>query len=216
MAAKPTTPGNFQNHLSRRWAEGCTAGRDLLPEIKCLGYTGSLSHLERLLSQWRRAGRPAGLDGPAAKTAMLSDPSTGNLISPIVAAALCIKPRGLLTEPQAARVDAFKATSVEFATMRSLAMRFRGILRGADVQKLDQWLDDADRSRLYGIRRFARTLRQDLAAVRNAISEAWSNGQTEGQINRLKTLKRSMYGRAGAALLHARMIPVQLIENHTV
>ena len=109
MAAKPTTPGNFQNHLSRRWAEGCTTGRDLLPEIKCLGYTGSLSHLERLLSQWRRAGRPAGLDGPAAKTAMLSDPSTGNLISPIVAAALCIKPRGLLTEPQAAKVDAFKA-----------------------------------------------------------------------------------------------------------
>ncbi len=178
--------------------------------------TGSLSNLERLLSQWRRAGRPAGLDGPAAKTAMLSDPSTGNLISPIVAAALCIKPRGLLTEPQAARVDAFKATSVEFATMRSLAMRFRGILRGADVQKLDQWLDDADRSGLYGIRRFARTLRQDLAAVRNAISEAWSNGQTEGQINRLKTLKRSIYGRAGAALLRARMIPVQLIENHTV
>jgi transposase len=100
--------------------------------------------------------------------------------------------------------------------MRSLSMRFRGILRGADVQKLDQWLDDADRSGLYGIRRFARTLRQDLAAVRNAISEAWSNGQTEGQINRLKTLKRSMYGRAGAALLRARMIPVQLIENHTV
>ena len=102
MAAKPTMPGNFQNHLSRRWAEGCTTGRDLLPEIKCLGYTGSLSHLERLLSQWRRAGRPAGLYGPAAKAAMLSDPSTGNLISPIVAAALCIKPRGLLTEPQAA------------------------------------------------------------------------------------------------------------------
>jgi hypothetical protein len=119
LRSRPT-PGNFQNHLSRRWAEGCATGRDLLPEIKCLGYTGSLSHLERLLSQWRRAGRPAGIDGPAAKTAMLSDPSTGNLISPIVAAALCIKPRGLLTEPQAARVDAFKATSVEFATMHSL------------------------------------------------------------------------------------------------
>ena len=216
MAAKPTTPGNFQNHLSRRWAEGCTTGRDLLPEIKCLGYTGSLTHLERLLSQWRRAGRPAGIDGPAAKTAVLRDPSTGNLISPIVAAALCIKPRGLLTEPQAAKVDAFKASSVDFAVMRRLAMRFRGILRGTDVQKLDQWLHDADRSWLYGIRRFARTLRQDLAAVRNAITEAWSNGQTEGQINRLKTLKRSMYGRAGVALLRARMMPVQLIENHTM
>ncbi len=216
MAAKPTTPSNFHNHLSRRWAEGCTTGRDLLPEIKCLGYTGSLTHLERLLSQWRRAGRPAGIDGPTAKTAVLRDPSTGNLISPIVAAALCIKPRGLLTEPQAAKVDAFKASSVDFAAMRRLAMRFRGILRGADVQKLDQWLHDADRAWLYGIRRFARTLRQDLAAVRNAITEAWSNGQTEGQINRLKTLKRSMYGRAGVALLRARMMPVQLIENHTM
>lgn len=215
MAAKPTTPGNFQHHLLRRWAEGCTSGRDLLPEIKCLGYTGSPSHLERLLSQWRRAGRPAGFDGPMTNTTMLRDPLTGNLVSPIVAAALCIKPRGLLTEAQAAKVDAFKAASEEFATMRQLAMRFRGILRGADFQKLDVWLYDADRFGLYGIRRFVRTLRQDLAAVRNAIIEAWSNGQTEGQINRLKTLERSMYGRAGVDLLRARMMPVQWIENHT-
>src|SRR5208283_4277245 len=127
-----------------------------------------------------------------------------------------IKPRGLLTEPQAARVDAFKSTSAEFATMRELAMRFRGILRGNDTEKLDVWLHDADRSGLYGLRRFARTLRQDLAAVRNAITETWSNGQTEGQINRLKTLKRAMYGSAGIALLRARMMPVQLIENHTM
>src|SRR5208283_4127188 len=69
-----------------------------------------------------------------------------------------IKPRGLLTEPQAARVDAFKSTSAEFATMRELAMRFRGILRGNDTEKLDVWLHDADRSGLYGIRRFAQTL----------------------------------------------------------
>jgi hypothetical protein len=48
--------------------------------------------------------------------------------------------------------------------MRALAMRFRGILHGADVQKLTVWLYDADRSGLYGIRRFVRTLRQDLAA----------------------------------------------------
>jgi len=136
MAAKSTTPGNFQHHLSQRWTEGCTTGRDLLPEIKCLGYTGSLSHLERLLSQWRRAGRPAGFDGPATKGAILIDPSTGNLVSPIVAAALCIKPRRLLTEPQAAKVDAFKAASTEFATMRRLAMRFRGILRGAALLRV--------------------------------------------------------------------------------
>jgi len=44
----------------------------------------------------------------------------------------------------------------------------------------------------YAIQRFARTLRRDVEAVRNALTESWSNGQTEGQINRLKTLKRAM------------------------
>ncbi len=137
MAAKSTTPSNFQHHLSRRWAEGCTTGRDFCyPRSKCLGYTGSLSHLERLLSQWRRAGRPTGFDGPPTKTAVLMDPLTDNLVSPIVAAALCIKPRGLLTKPQAAKVDAFKAASAEFATMRSLAMRFRGYCLAATSRNL--------------------------------------------------------------------------------
>jgi transposase len=58
------------------------------------------------------------------------------------------------------------------------------------------------------MQRFAKTIRQDLEAVRNAMSEPWSNGQTEGQINRLKTLKRAMYGRAGVELLRARMMPL--------
>ena len=58
------------------------------------------------------------------------------------------------------------------------------------------------------MRRFAITLQHDIAAVRNAISEPWSNGQTEGQINRLKTLKRAMYGRSGVELLRARLLPL--------
>jgi hypothetical protein len=55
--------------------------------------------------------------------------------------------------------------------------------------------------------RFARTVRRDLDAVTNALTEEWSNGQTEGYINRLKTLKRAMYGRAGAELLRAVAAP---------
>jgi transposase len=50
--------------------------------------------------------------------------------------------------------------------------------------------------------------------VKNAITKGWSNGQTEGPINRLKTLKRSMYGHAGVELLRARMLPLQPIEEH--
>jgi hypothetical protein len=143
----------------------------LLLEIRDLGYTGSLSHLGRLLADWRRAGRPVTAHAATAATPILADPVTGHLGSPIVAAALCVKPRGLLTQAQAAQVDAFKAISTAFATMRALAMRFRGILRGGDVEKLTVWLHDADRSALYGIRRFVHTLRLDLTAVRNG----WCN-----------------------------------------
>jgi hypothetical protein len=188
MAPKPNTPSGFHDHLARRWAEGCTSGRALLLEIRDLGYTGSLSHLGRLLADWRRAGHPITVDAGAAVTPILVDPLTGHLVSPIIAAALCVKPRGLLTQAQAAKVDAFKAISPTFATMRALAMRFRGILRGSDVENLTGWLHDADRSALYGIRRFVHTLRLDLAAVCNAITEIWSNGQAEGQINRLKAV----------------------------
>jgi transposase len=132
---------------------------------------------------------------------------TGRVISPLTAAALCVKPRSQMTARQAANVDALKAASAEFTAMRRLAMRFRGLLRGGTAEGLDAWLIDARASGIYAMQRFAKTIRQDLEAVRNAMLEPWSNGQTEGQINRLKTLKRAMYGRAGVELLRARMMP---------
>jgi transposase len=72
-------------------------------------------------------------------------------------------------------------------------MRFRGVLQSGDVQKFGVWLKDAHQSGIYAMQRFARTVRRDLDAVTNALTEEWSNGQTEGHINRLKTLKRAMY-----------------------
>ncbi|HTD54048.1 MAG TPA: transposase [Silvibacterium sp.] len=141
------------------------------------------------------------------------DPATGWTITPIVAVSLCIKPR-VLTPHQAANIDALKSASPEFAALRRLAMRFRGILRSRDVQKFAVWLDDAQQSGLYAMQRFVRTVRRDLDAVTNALTEEWSNGQTEGHINRLKTLKRAMYGRAGAELLRARMLPLRSPSQH--
>ena len=66
----------------------------------------------------------------------------------------------------------------------------------------------------YAMQRFARTARRDLDAVTNALREGWSNGQTEGKINRLKTLNRAMSGRAGPELLRARMLPLHSPVQH--
>ena len=63
---------------------------------------------------------------------------------------------------------------------------------------------------------FAKTLMIDIQAVRNAVIERWSNGQTEGQINRLKTLKRAMFGRADTELLRVRLLPLGEIADHRV
>ena len=132
----------------------------------------------------------------------------GRLISPIVTAALCVKLRGTLTSAQAAKVDAPKSEWPDFAAMRRLAARFRGILRSENGSRLAVWLNGAQLSGLSAMQRIARTSRRDIDAVRIAIKEPWSNGQTVGQINRLKTLKRAMYGRAGPELLRARTLPL--------
>lgn len=207
----PRSPRYFEDYLAQRWKEGHRTGRALFHDVKKQGYTGSFSNLERLLGAWRRVEKPTPKSQahPLPKQQPVRDPETGHLISPIIAAALCIKPRGLLTVDQARKVDALKEGSDAFATMRSLAMRFKGILRGGHSEPLDQWIDDAIETGLIPIVRFASVLRRDLDAVRNAIELPWSNGQAEGQINRLKTLKRAMYGRAGAELLKARMLPLR-------
>jgi hypothetical protein len=214
MSPKSTTPRKYESYLAQRWSEGFRSARHLLPEIQKLGYTGSRTHLERLLSHWRRTPR-----GPCLQTISADEGGGASLaslkVSPIAASYLCVKPRGLMLEKEIEKVAQLKEAASAFAAMRQLALRFRGILHGRDPGKLDSWLDDAHRSGLYGLRRFAHTIRYDLAAVRNAISERWSNGQTEGQINRLKALKRQMYGRAGTELLRARLLPLFSNEQPT-
>ncbi|HEY4042519.1 MAG TPA: ISL3 family transposase [Rhodopila sp.] len=220
MAPKSCTPAYHGVYLARRWAEGVTAVKVLWAEITRRGYTGSHSHLARFLAPWRRAipaitTMPASAFSPPETEAVIPprvatlDPMTGRRISSLTAAALCVKPRGEMTPRQKVTVDVLKAASAEFTAMRGLAMRFAGLLRGGDIEKLDVWLRDARHCGLHAMRTFVGKLRQDIDAVRNAILEPWSNGQVEGQINRLKTLKRAMYGRASVELLRARMMPLQ-------
>ena len=126
-----------------------------------------------------------------------------------------MKARRLLTQRQVGMLTVLKEEVPGFAAIRHLAIRFQSLLRHHNEPKLDRWLDDAKDC---GIPvNFARTLMIDIQAVRNAVIERWSNGQTEGQINRLKTLKRAMFGRANTELLRARLLPLEHFQpfwNH--
>jgi transposase len=71
---------------------------------------------------------------------------------------------------------------------------------------LAEWLARGEASSDPDLRRFAEGIRRDEACVQAAVTERWSNGPVEGQVNRLKTIKRQMYGRAGFVLLRARVL----------
>jgi transposase len=120
-----------------------------------------------------------------------------------VAAALLGQPRALLNERQIETLDALK-----HHTMRRLVLSFRTVVRVGKVTTLHQWMARATATEIDALQRFVRKLRQDLGAVEGAIVEPWSNGPVEGHINRLKTLRRQMYGRAGVDLLRARLLPL--------
>jgi len=86
---------------------------------------------------------------------------------------------------------------------REVIADFHGMVRARAEARLPEWIDRAANS-LVGS--FANGIRRDIVAVNAAISSPWSNGQTEGQVTRLKLVKRQMYGRAKLDLLEARLI----------
>jgi transposase len=88
----------------------------------------------------------------------------------------------------------------------ALAEAFIGLVRDRTPDRLDPWIQQAWGSSLRQLRSFAKQLSADYEAVRAAATLDWSNGPVEGQINRLKMLKRTMYGRAGLDLLGRRFV----------
>jgi transposase len=122
--------------------------------------------------------------------------------------ALLLTPPRQLSANQLSYRDSFLRFCPTAHKVRKLALRFRAMLRWRRSVRLGPWIETAVSSKFPLIAQFARTLRRDLSAVELAITAPWSNGPLEGHINRLKMIKRQMYGRAGFALLKARVLPL--------
>jgi transposase len=83
------------------------------------------------------------------------------------------------------------------------------------LSKLDIWIDGAVNSGLVGIVRLARVLRRGVGAVRDAIKLPWSNGQAEGQINRLRRSSAQCIAEHASNSLGGRMLPLNQPHHHT-
>ncbi len=87
-----------------------------------------------------------------------------------------------------------------------IAQAFAQLVRQRQPQQLDIWLQQAEDSDIEAFQRFAKSLKEDYEAVKAGVTLPISNGQVEGQVNRLKMLKRQMYGRANLGLLTRRFL----------
>ena len=123
-----------------------------------------------------------------------------------VAAWFLCRTQDLDAKPQAF-LTALRQQCPALQNAYDLAQQFLGMVRKRNKEALPAWMQAATDSGSTVLARFAASLKQDLAAVEAGLSLQWSNGQTEGQVNRLKLVKRSMYGRAKFDLLRARVLP---------
>ena len=190
-------PANaFETYLVSRWEEGCRNATQLYREVCGLGYRGEARSFRR----WIKARLRDGLSPPTAPSTRhprWKAPSSRQTVR------LLTTSSDTLCQDDARFVDAVRAASPIIAESADLARRFHAILVGRDPVEFEPWLAQALGS---AIASFARGLRRDIDAVRAALILPWSTGPVEGKINKLKLIKRSMYGRAGLDLLRARIM----------
>jgi transposase len=111
-----------------------------------------------------------------------------------------------LTEEEHQALDVMQKAAAEISTAYTLAQDFVRMVRERTADALADWIERATTSCVAEMTSFANGLQRDLAAVTAGLSLSWSNGQVEGQVNRLKLIKRSMYGRASFDLLRHRVL----------
>ena len=159
-----------------------------------MGYLGRRAMVARLVAGWRKNGKSA-------------LPKAPERISPKHAAILVTRAADRMTEAQQQLFDRISTHCPDIIELRQIALAFRAAVKTGEAGILRQWIEGARHCAYGAVVRFAYGLKKDLSAVSAAVETSWSTGQVEGQINRLKMIKRQMYGRAGFELLRARILP---------
>ncbi|AGW95724.1 hypothetical protein N234_37300 [Ralstonia pickettii DTP0602] len=202
-ARSPTPLDPYRSYIEERIAQGCRFPELIWKELKQQGYTGSRAAVRNCVVR---------LLFPQSKVPLLQAP---------VRTMPCPSARRLfgwlvgwrklaVEEPRSADHERFVQALCKIepvvGEVRSLAREFLGLMHRRSPRQFDRWLKRLSRCDAAEMRRFAQSLRADLPAVRAAFKLSWSNGQTEGHVNRLKFLKRQMYGRANIELLRLRVL----------
>jgi transposase len=190
----------YEDYLRRRWSEGCHNGMQLWREIRAQGFAYSSSPVSRFVAHLRQdpSLRPArrarsaltGVRGPSAREVAL----------------LFLRRPADRTAEQEAYLAYLLQGDADIAAAYAVTQDFATMLRQREGERLDVWIEAAAQSGIDDLKRFALGLRDDYAAVQAGLTLEYSNGQVEGQVTRLKLVRRGMYGHGHFDLLQRRVL----------
>jgi transposase len=188
-----STVAAYDDHLRKRIAEDGYSIRAVWQELQAQGFTGSYASVQRAVH--RLTGKK---DRRKCRT---QDIPISRPLSPRQAMWLLVRDPDQLTPDQVRYREILCELSPEISEAYGLAQWFVALFKQRHVEELDCWLHDTQHCGIPALQQFALGLQRDYAAVHASLLFDWSSGQVEGQVNRLKVIKRMMYGRAKFDLL---------------
>ena len=191
---RPSILDEYKPHLHQRWNQGCTNVIQLHAELKERGYTGGYGTVRDYVLPFRGAG--------AAPPAVPGPPKARDLASWILA-----DPANLDDEQKAKLAEA-RERCEHLDSLAGHVTEFAKILTGLHGDRLDAWITAVEADDQPDLHSFVRGIKHDYDAVLNGLTMPWSSGVVEGNVNRLKMLKRQTFGRAAFPLLRKRVLLV--------
>lgn len=192
----PSRLDKFRDQIDNRMASGQTNAAAIYRVLSNQGFPVSYFMVLRYIRRRRKiTGNPPSSSAPSHSP---QTPSSRQLAFAFIRRPEC------RSDEEESYIQALRGIE-ELQKPMKLTDQFAGMIRRTLRIPLADWLTDVERSPCSELRNFARGIRRDEAAVAAAMTESWSNGPVEGQVNRLKLIKRSMFGRAGFELLRARV-----------
>lgn len=189
---RATVLDDYTDYLHRRWSEGCTDAAALAREITAMGYRGSIRTVRTYLRPLR-GGRPV----PPPRT---TAPTVREVTSWMLR-----RPDTLDTDEQA-RLAQVRAHCPQLDATAGHLAAFAEMMCGRHGDRLDAWLAAVDADTIQPLHRFAAGLRRDYDAVRAGLTLEHNSGRVEGTVNKIKMIKRQMFGRANFDLLRTRVL----------
>jgi len=196
----------YKPYLLKRWRQGCHSGAQLERELRAKGYKGSQHGIYRYLETLKALPLAPSQHKSAAKRASSIQPNSLLTLSASQATWLFFRKEEDFKPEEQESLRQLRQASPDLEVTYHLVEEFLHMVRKRTGEQLDAWLNKVEASHLQAFHTFVTGVQNDKEAILAGLTLPWSTGPLEGHINRLKLIKRSMYGRAGFDLLKLRVL----------